>query len=235
MRYQLLNICVLFPIIVFSQSLKRSIVYSTNLNQPVEVFTLSYSAETPSLIYYFTDGKKMIDYKTAHHIDSLVKLGLIPSATYVFVSSIHPETGKDLREQHFFCNDSYLAFFQQELIPHIEQTISKQPQRHLIGVSFGALNAAFFAAKSSYFRGFALLSPITYPCPDLNQQLTFSKQRNYKLYLSTGKLDAENYVEALLPMFKFNTKTIKVVQTEGGHDFENWNRQLETLINYLAN
>jgi len=63
----------------------------------------------------------------------------------------------------------------------------------LIGISFGGLNAAFFAAKSNYFNGLAILSPITYPCADLNQTLVFSTYQNYKVYLSTGKVGAEHY------------------------------------------
>lgn len=166
-------------------------------------------------------------------LDGLTESGHLKRATYVFVSTIDPESQKDFRNEYFFCNEQYVHFFEEELIPGIEQF--PDARRNLIGVSFGRLNAAYFAAQTNAFDGYALLSPITYPCERLNKELIFSSFENYKVYISTGKRDAETYVDGLYLVLQSKTSQIRVVRTEGAHDFENWNNQIREVVNFLGN
>lgn len=223
-----------FPYILFSQQLDSLLLPSKILEQSIQVFTLDYSQGTDVPIFYFTDGMKWMENGAITLIDSLTQNQEIKSAKYVWVSTIDPETQEDLRNDYFFCNENYVHFFEQELIPKLEQGTNANRKRYLVGVSFGGLNAAFFAAKSSAFDGYALLSPITYPCSGLNEQLLFSAYKDYKLYMSTGKTDAEHYMEELHPIFQLKTKKIKLINTPGGHDFQNWNNQLLHIMNFLT-
>ncbi len=107
-------------------------------------------------------------------------------------------------------------------------------ERLLVGISFGGLNAAYFSAKSvNLFQNFALLSPVTYPRPAVLQDIVFSQNRDLRIFLSTGQNDAEKYVAPLKSMYSGKGYTIKLLHTDGGHDFENWNSQLKQLINFF--
>lgn len=189
-------------------------------------------------IYYFTDGKKMMENGTLEQLIILENNKKIAPAYYVFVSTIDVETKEDKRNDYFFCNAAYLNFFEKELIPTVEQQLKHQidqKDRGLIGISFGGLNAAFFASKSNLFQNYGLLSPITYPCPTIATDIVFSKNEGLNLFISTGQLDAEKYTAPLTQLFQNKGHKVKFLQTGGGHDFENWNAQLETMLNFLTN
>ncbi|MEL6356124.1 MAG: hypothetical protein AAFQ37_04240, partial [Bacteroidota bacterium] len=100
-------------------------------------------------------------------------------------------------------------------------------------ISFGGLNAAYFAAQDAPFQNYALLSPVTYPCKELNQKIIFGPQRGLRIFLSTGRQDAERYVDELLALYQSKDFVLQELRTEGGHDFANWQAQLETLLNFL--
>lgn len=223
-----------------SQSILFSkIVTSKYLSTDIEFFTFDLSDEvSEKSIIYFTDGQKMIDNGVLDEIMRLKQIGKIPPSYYVFVSTIDSETGTDNRNDYFFCNEDYLLFFEKELVPLVEQQIESniQPQnRSLVGISFGGLNAAYFSAASTIFQNFGLLSPIIYPCIKINEQIVFSQNKDLNIFLSTGIMDAESYVETLVSLYQQKAYKFKKVKTTGGHDFENWINQLEDLLTFLAN
>lgn len=188
-------------------------------------------------IIYLTDGESFLENELDLFIDSLTEAKLIPSAYYVFVSSVDERSGSNVRNELFFCNDDYLAFFEQKLIPEVENGIGKTfetAQRSLIGISFGGLNAAYFAVKGSSFQNVAMLSPITYPCKELNQSIAFSERKGLNLFLSTGKNDAETYLDEIYRMFQTKNYNLRVLNTEGGHDFDNWKQQFSEVLSFLS-
>ena len=215
---------------------------STTIESEVLSRTLAYlvyDADTTIVdkpIVYLTDGKKVIDNDVIQLLAELTTAQLIPSAYYVFLSSKDPETEVDYRNEYFFCNPDHLAFFEKELIPHVEESLPgsfTSADRHLIGFSFGGMNAAYFSAKSSMFAGFGLFSPITYPCESLTADITFSTNEDLRIFISTGQQDAEKYVDLLEPIYRTKGYQLKTLRTEGGHNFDNWNEQWEELINFL--
>ncbi|WP_299433551.1 alpha/beta hydrolase-fold protein [uncultured Aquimarina sp.] len=214
-------------------------INSKHLSKKIKVITYNTDTKTNiKQLVYITDGKKFIDHGGLEKIKTLTKKGKIPPAQYVFISTIDPESKKDLRNYFFFNNPKYLDFFESELIPRIEtsltSTLFEPKDRSLIGISFGGLNAAYFSAKSKKFKNFALLSPITYPKKEeLIKAITFSENKNLKIFLSTGTNDAENYVKDLKAIYLSKGYKIKTLQTEGSHDFKNWNGQLTEIINCL--
>lgn len=211
-----------------SKSLQRTITISTYTTD---------DSESPKSIIYFTDGKKMIDSGTQVLIKELTDNKEIPKAMYVFVHTIDDTTGKDHRNEYFFCNENYVDFFEKELIPKIEEPLQTQihaKDRVLIGISFGGLNSAYFSAASYSFKNFGLLSPVTYPRQDiLMKQIAFSKNQDLNIFLSTGVNDAERYMQPLIDIYKSKGYDLKTKYTKGGHDFKNWNSQLKEVLAYL--
>ncbi|GAA0873371.1 hypothetical protein GCM10009117_25180 [Gangjinia marincola] len=212
-------------------------INSNILSESISVTTYNaFSNDYISNIIYITDGQKMIDNGALDTIKTLTAKGKIPEATYVFVSTIDAQTKEDKRNTYFFCNADYIRFFEEELVPQIEGTLSRKrtpEQRSLIGISFGGLSAAYFTGKTDLFQNYALLSPITYPCDDALKAIAFSENKNLNILISTGKNDAENYVTPLTNLYKSKGYTVKNITTKGAHDFENWNHQLEEVLNFL--
>ncbi|OJJ20194.1 hypothetical protein BKI52_17120 [marine bacterium AO1-C] len=240
MRKLLILLGLVFCIEMTHAQLDTSLILSKNLSRTVQAYTYKAGkVQTNASIVYFTDGQKLLEAGFWKEIDRLTTQGKIPPAYYVFVSTLDPDNpANDLREEYFFCNQNYLDFFAQELIPTIEDKLGVHFQaknRGLVGVSFGGLNAAYFSAKSkNLFQNYALLSPITYPGKKLMQYITFSSNQNLRIFLSTGKLDAENYLEPLQQMYQSKGYTLAVLHNEGDHNFENWRQQLEVVLNFVS-
>lgn len=201
----------------------------------VKIFTLCKAA-IPQRIIYFTDGKKLLDAGFMETLKSLYKANKISPTYLVFVSSVDLNDGTDRRNDFFLCNPDYVSFFEKELIPEVEKTLEKKfppLARSLFGVSFGGLNSAWFSIYSNAFENFALLSPITYPCPDIVSKIAFSERKKLKIFISTGINDAENYVTPLERIYRLNNHKVQTKKTMGGHNFENWASQLEMALNFF--
>ncbi len=213
--------------------LLKSDILSENIN--VEMYSLG-SVSDKSPLVYFTDGQKMIENGTLNTLRMLTNKKRIRPAHYIFVSTIDPETGEDHRNTYFFCNENFVTFFEQELVPCVEKVLdveAKPEKRSLIGISFGGLNATYFSGTSNLFKNYALLSPITYPCDDYLRGIAFREGGNLNIFISTGKQDAEHYVKPLKAIYESKGHRVKFLQTKGAHDFENWNNQLEEVLNFL--
>ena len=239
MKFSLLFILFLLSSVQSAAHEEIFIVESKILGKSIEVRLLETAhGHIDKPVVYITDGKKMYDNGFWKKITELTEAGKIPAAYYVFVSTIAPLSGEDLRNDYFFCNADYLAFFAKELLPAAENRMPKKFQakeRCLVGISFGGLNAAYFSAHTDLFGGYGLLSPVTYPCEKVVQDLVFSSAKNLRIYLSTGRNDAENYLRPLERIYKNKGHKVKTVQTEGGHDFANWNEQVTALLGFLLN
>ena len=227
---------LLFPTYLMSQH-QHMILQSEFLKKSIEIDMYRLGEEAKDMVF-LTDGKKLLDHGALPIFEKLTETGSIPPAYYVFVSTVDPETGEDHRNAYFFCNENYLHFFEEELISVVEEKIKQSfspNNRSLIGISFGGLNAAYFSAHSTAFKSYGLLSPITYPRKEVFQDITFSTQTDLKIYLSTGKNDAESYVKHLSATYQQKGYQLNVVEAEGGHDFQNWNSQWEEVLGFLLN
>ncbi|MEM6893824.1 MAG: alpha/beta hydrolase-fold protein [Bacteroidota bacterium] len=229
--------CFLFSSFATITSGQRFVVDSKILNTKTEVHIFQTgNAEEIESVIYFTDGEKLLQAGIEKRLNALFKTGKIPAAYLVFVSAVDLNDAIDKRNTYFFCNPDYLDFFENELLPKAETTIGKSfvpEQRGLVGISFGGLNAAWFSAKATSFTKYALLSPVTYPCKKVIEEITFSKNDDLKVFISTGKNDAEHYVGPLTSIYNAKGYEIHTEKTQGGHDFDNWAGQLELVFNFL--
>lgn len=199
------------------------------------IFRMGHDSLAKNIIY-FTDGGKLHDNKYRDSLTVLHQKGSIPPGYYVFISTIDNRTQAEMRNDYFFCNPRYVAFFEKELLPEVEGTIGKKftpDKRLLVGISFGGLNAAWFSAKSEAFKNFALLSPITYPCPSITESIVFSSFTQRRIFISTGINDAENYVASLEKIYHTKGWELQTLDTDGGHDHFNWIRQLAIFLTYF--
>ncbi|MEM8908303.1 MAG: alpha/beta hydrolase-fold protein [Bacteroidota bacterium] len=216
---------------------QRLVVVSTILHTQTEVYIYRMgNAGDPAHIVYLTDGEKLMQQGFEKKIKEICRERNLTSAYFVFVSSVDLVSQIDQRNVYFFCNEQYVEFFEQELIPATEQIIGQTfapAHRILLGISFGGLNAAWFSAQSSAFKNYALLSPITYPCPALHAAIVFSENKDLKLFLSTGLNDAENYVQPLIKIYETKSYQLVLKETTGGHDFDNWQQQMASVLAYF--
>ena len=204
------------------------------LNDSIEILQYTHEkADSNTSTIYVLDGRKMLNNGFIDKVSALERGNHIPKFQYIFVSTL---TGKnraeDKRNQYFFCNPAYLKFFEKELIPFIEPK-GRSRKRYLLGVSFGGLCGAYFSTETDAFVGYALLSPITYPCTDLMNKMAFSSITNLTFFISTGTNDAESYSEPLAESLKTQGHQVEYLQTSGGHDFSNWMGQLDKVLNYF--
>ena len=207
---------------------------SKTLGDTIEVIQYANEeAKENAALFYVLDGRKMLQNGLMDSIMTLEHSMLIPKFRYVLVSTVIGQTNPiDKRADYFFCNANYLTFFEQELIPMVENNNSPI-HRYLLGVSFGGLCGAYFSTATDAFSGYALLSPITYPCPDLWSQMAFSSNRGARFLISTGKNDAEQYVGPLSESLQTQGHQVELLQTKGGHDFANWMNQLPQIMNHF--
>lgn len=203
------------------------------LGRTVRYTVLQTGPDAEHLIY-LTDGQKLVENGFWAQIEELTRRKIVPPARYVLVSSIDA-TGTDHRNDDFFCNAEFLRFFVEELLPTVEgDRPVERSRRSLVGVSFGGLNAAWFAAMDAPFGNYGLLSPITYPRrEELSRRIVFGPQSGQRFFVSTGRYDAEKYVDQLLALYAGMEVETTVLRTEGGHDFTNWSAQLPDLLNFL--
>ena len=139
MRYLFAFLFFFFALSLSAQP-KQMVIRSSQIGRPVDVFLFSPKniSQVQSIIYV-TDGKKFMDNGLLEEIEKLQNKGEVPPAHYVFVSAISPTDQVDYRNEYFFCNPDYLAFFREELIPQVEKKIGQtftQDKRSLIGISF---------------------------------------------------------------------------------------------------
>lgn len=213
-------------------------IQSEILNESIELimFDTAVNKEDKPLIY-FTDEGKMIRNGALGIIRKLDASEKIPKAKYIFVSTISRDTKEDKRNDYFFCNPDYVSFFEDELIPLVEGDARikiESIQRSLVGISFGGINGAYFSGSTELFQNYALLSPITYPCGKVISNIVFSETMGLRVIRTSGMNDAEEFVRPLSNIYTSKGYTVKTLFTKGSHDFENWNSQLEVVLNFLT-
>ena len=213
------------------------LVASPSLGYDVAVVVLDLTPDGGRApLVYLTDGFKWLDAGLADTLRRLTATGAVRPARYVFVSSRPPGGGADRREAEFLANPAYLQFFTETLLPAVEESVPHPvaaADRALVGLSFGGLNAAWFASRGAPFAHYGLLSPITYPYPKLTQDIAFGPAEGQRFFVSTGRYDAERYVDPLLALYRAAGTEVRELRTAGGHDFVNWLGQVEALLDFL--
>ena len=105
-------------------------------------------------------------------LDDLIADGRIDPVIAVFVDARDPnDSSVNRRNSQFLCNQDYLSFYEQELIPSIESTYpvgGTREHRGILGLSFGGTNAACFGILGhETFSVIGMHSPANHPVREL--------------------------------------------------------------------
>ena len=190
-------------------------------------------------VMFITDGPSYIRKgRTAIVLDRLIRSNKIDPVIAVFVDSRNPDNlSENRRNDEFFCNRYYLAFYIDDLIPAIERAYPVQRTREgrsILGASFGGLNAACFGLFGfDTFSGIAMHSPANYPVENLLPAYKNQPTRPIKIFLSTG-VSGDNSADnrRFRTILKEKGYEMKYKQTNEGHNWDNWRGLVDDVFLY---
>lgn len=216
-------------------------IYSEKLNYQLQYRVYYPGVEDESLalpVTYLVDGHWFLKFgDIVKVLDNEIKFGRISPVIVVFVDSRNPENlSENRRNNEFICNDKYVNFFVNELIPTIDSYFSVKPGREnraIGGLSFGGLNAACFGLiASDFFGGIGMLSPAnTEYLNIISKAFRISNEKKLTVFISGG-----NENDNLPAIKKFKNVLIKkghdvtFKKSKHGHNWKNWQPLLDDFF-----
>lgn len=191
-------------------------------------------------VMFVTDGPWYIRHgKVPKVLDRLIAAERISPVIVVFVDSRNPDRpSENRRNDEFFCNKNYLAFYTLDLIPAIERDYPVQRTREarsILGASFGGLNAACFGLLGfETFSGIAMHSPANHPVDNLLPAYETEPKRPLKIFLSTGT-NGDNMADnrRFRRILEEKGYELKFVQTNESHNWDNWRPLVDDVFIYF--
>ena len=218
---------------IASDILGYDLQYSIYVPESVE-----NTSELP--ILYVTDGPGFVGQgRMPKVLDKLIESGKIDPVIVVFVDARDPDDLRsNRRNSQFLCNRDYLNFYVAELIPSIEDSWPSgrtRDHRGILGLSFGATNAACFGLMGyEAFSDIGMLSPANHPVKELLPAYEEAPQLPLKIFLSTGtpndNTQANRAFHALLQEKGYS---MKYVETRQGHNWDNWRPLIDDVLLYF--
>jgi len=191
-------------------------------------------------VIFITDGPMYIQRgQVAIVLDRLIKRKKIQPVIAVFVDSRNPDDlFENRRNDEFFCNKYYLAFYIHDLIPAIEKAYPVQRTREgrtILGLSFGGLNAACFGLLGyDTFSGIAMHSPANHPVDNLLPAYENEPRRPLKIFLSTGSPNDNTAANRKFRrILQEKGYEMKYIQTREGHNWANWRPLIDDVFVYF--
>jgi enterochelin esterase-like enzyme len=196
-----------------------------------------YEAQDNLPVIYVTDGQWYTREGDMHLvIDEEIAEGRIYPVIAVFVDNRDPyNPAHNRRNSQFFCNQDYASFFEEELVPKIDndyKTSKKRDDRVILGLSFGGLNSACFGLDANQtFFGIAMQSPALHPVKNLQERYEQAEILPLRFFLSTGTV-SDNYRTArkwrtLLRNLGYE---VEYREVKKGHDWRNWRPLLDDVL-----
>ncbi len=220
-------------IVVYSQSLDYNLqyrVYTPPDMQPGD--------ELPVL--YVADGQWYIDEgELPALLDRMIEAGDIEPLVAVFIDNRNPDfLRENRRARQFFCNEKYIRFVTDELVPVIDRdypTAGNAASRTMLGLSFGGLNAACFGLHAhNTFGGIAMQSPAMHPVPTIWQAYEDSTRLPLKVFLSTGnRQDNEARTRRLRDILQAKDYPMRYLEVPYGHNWNNWKPLLDDVLTWF--
>lgn len=187
-------------------------------------------------VLYLTDGNGYKRNGIVSISKSLVKEGRVVPHIIVMVSAVNPDNpSQNRRNSQFLCNLRYVQFYQDELIPEIDQrykTIQRPEGRAICGLSFGGLNAMYFAIQApNTFGHIGIQSPAPHPCPSIYDDFKNAPKLPINIFLSTGtvndKATATRRFKKILDQKGYEFTYLEVAE---GHNWKNWRPMLDDIL-----
>ena len=236
----------LLPLFIFITPLKGNLSESQVISSQILGYDLTYRVYTPAgydnltnlPVIYLTDGQWYIsDGSMPQIMDKLINEEKIRPAIAIFVDNRDPQSGVNKRSDQYGYDD-YMKFYQQELVPHIDETYhtsSNQADRAIMGLSLGGLNAVYFGAKASdTFHMLGIQSPALRSVPGIYDLYLKQDKLPLKIFLSTGtRNDTETHARRLKRTLDTKGYDFKYVEVPQGHDWNNWKPLIDDFLIYF--
>lgn len=187
---------------------------------------------------YVTDGAACLDEgRMVATLDREIGAGRIAPLAVIFVDSRDPhEPSVDRRRHQFMCNADYARFFVGELMPRVSARWTrgdKTTRRGLMGVSFGAINAACFGhMMPGVFQVLALLSPGGPEHIGVVERLYRERPRHDSaFFVSHGDAqDNREAVDRLVATLRDAGYPLRLVATDGRHEWRYWRPLIDDAL-----
>ncbi len=198
-----------------------------------------YEKRTALPVLYVTDGQWYIkDGKVPEVMDRLIAEKKMDPTIAVFVDNRNPDRlSENRRNRQFFCNQDYVKFYKEELIPTIDAqypTAADRTERVVLGLSFGGLNSACFGLfASDVFEGIAMQSPATHPVPSLHAAYQSADPLPLNIFLSSGsQRDNEAQTRKFKSILEEKGYPMHYIEVPHGHNWDNWGPLIDDVLLY---
>ena len=191
-------------------------------------------------VLFVTDGPGYINRgRMTGVLNRQIEAGKIDPVVVVFVDARNPDNlRQNRRNAEFLCNKDYLHFYQRELIPAIEDKYPvgrSREHRGILGLSFGATNAACFAIRGhETFYLIGMQSPANHPIEGLLPAFEQAPMLPLRMFLSTGTPNdntrANRQFRDVLEKKGYDMQYVEVRQD---HNWDNWGPLLDDVLRYF--
>lgn len=189
-------------------------------------------------VLYITDGQWYISSgELPQLLDREIAAGNIEPVLVVFVDSRNPDNlQQNRRNQQFFCNQRYVDFFTEELVPTVDEnypTSAVRDDRVILGLSFGGRNSACFGLMAhESFAGIAMQSPANSEMVDeLRFQYMAQEKLPLKIFMSVGTVNDNTQAgRQFMETLKFQEYDLTYREVDEGHDWDNWGPLLDDVL-----
>ncbi len=222
--------------------LDEDILYSSKLLG----YQLTYSVYQPAVAFkgklpvmYVTDGYEYLHPQLGNLntvVDNLIASKKIEPIIVIFIDHREPANRTNNRRmQELVMNNSYLDFFVNEFIPHIESKypVSNQAeQRGIMGSSVGGLNATFFAfSRPDVFGNVGIQSPSFWTRPQIYSLCDNPDGSKIKISMTSGVInDASEGGRKLAGILENNACTYRYREVNQGHSWGNWKSLVDDIL-----
>jgi enterochelin esterase-like enzyme len=211
-------------------------------------YELQYRVYTPAKtsaasdlpVLYVADGPGYIRQgQMPMVLDALIESGEISPVVVVFVDPRDPDNlRKNRRNQQFLCNGDYLEFYKEELIPTIAEDYpvgQSRDDRGILGLSFGATNAACFGLMGSdTFSDIGMHSPANHPVKELLSTYEEAPMLPLNIFLSTGTPDDNTSANrSFHKILEAKGYPMKYMEVREGHNWKNWKPLIDDVLLYF--
>ncbi|MDA1027669.1 MAG: alpha/beta hydrolase-fold protein [Bacteroidetes bacterium] len=208
-------------------------------------YNLQYWVYTPSgydsleglPVLFLSDGAWYIDPgQLPALLDKMIEKREIRPIVAVFLDARIPEnTSLNRRNGQFFCNQAFIRFYKEELIPTIDKkykTSANRMGRTTLGLSFGGLNSACFGLHANdVFYGIGMQSPATHPIRTIHSSYADSSRLPINIFLSSGdRDDNETVTRRLRDILIEKGYPLKYLEVPFAHNWDNWKPLLDDFL-----
>ncbi len=238
------------PVLAQSSGYSEAGVLSDNriISSQILDYDLNYRVYTPPgyddltdlSVIYIADGQWYIsEGQLPSLMDKMIGVGDIDPLIAIFVDNRNPHDISDnRRNSQFWCNPDYVRFYEEELVPEIDdafKTAANRSSRVILGLSFGGLNAACFGLLAhESFEGIAMQSPAMRPVPSIYSDYNTTPKLPLKIFLSSGTVqDNEDATRRLKSILEEKGYPLHYVEVPFGHNWNNWGPLLDDVLLYF--